>query len=69
MYPAAIALPDELGEAYLPRLLHLPYKLEQLAVLRFRARYKVRCAPQQVMTILCSTHEFIQFFASIAATD
>lgn len=32
MYPAAIALPDELREAYLPLLLHLLYEVEQTAI-------------------------------------
>ena len=32
MYPPSIALPDELGEAYLPRLLHLLDELEQAAI-------------------------------------
>ena len=69
MYPATIALPNELREAYLSLLLHLPYEVEQLAVLRFRACYKVCCTSQQMVTILCSTHELIQLFAAVSTTD
>ena len=32
MYPAPLALPDELGEAYLPLLLHLLYEVEQTTI-------------------------------------
>ena len=32
MYPAAIALKDELGKLNLPLLLHLPYEVEQPAI-------------------------------------
>ena len=69
MYPAEIIFSNQLSKPDLPRLLHLSYKLEQLAVLRFRARYKVRSASQQVMTVLCSPHKGVQFLTSISATD
>ena len=32
MYPAPVALKDELREAYLPLLLHLLYEVEQTAI-------------------------------------
>ena len=32
MYPTAVALPDELREAYLPSLLHLLYEFEQTTI-------------------------------------
>ena len=37
MYPATIAFKDELGKLDATLLLHLPYEVKQLAVLRFRA--------------------------------
>ena len=69
MYPAEIIFSNQLSKPNLPLLLHLLDKLEQLAVLRFRARYKVCCTSQQVVTILCSTHERVEFLTSISATD
>ena len=69
MYPAAIALPDELGKPNLPLLLHLPDEVEQATVVGFRACNQVCRATQHVVTVLCPAHERIQLLTSIAAAD
>ena len=69
MYPAAIAFKDELGKLNLPLLLHLSYEVEQPAVLRLRACNDIRCTAQQVVTVLCATHELIQLLTAVSATD
>ena len=66
MYPTPIALPYQLGEAYLPLLLHLLYEVEQPAVVGLVARYQVGSAAQQVVTVLCPTHERVEFLAAVA---
>ena len=66
MYPATIVLKDELGEAYLPLALHLLYEVEQPAVVGLVARYQVGSAAQQVVTVLCPTHERVEFLAAVA---
>ena len=66
MYPAPVALPNQLGEAYLPRLLHLPNEVKQLTVLRLVTRDDIRRAAEQVMTVLRTPNERIQLLASIA---
>ena len=52
MYPAAVTLPNELGKAYLSRLLHLLDEFEQLAVLRLRACDDVGCATKDMVAVL-----------------
>ena len=66
MYPAAIALPDELREAYLPLLLHLLYQLEQAAVVGFVAGNDVGRAAQHMVTVLYATHEFVEFLTAVS---
>ena len=66
MYPATIVLKDELGEAYLPLLLHLLYEVEQAAVIGPIPCYQVSRAAQEVVTVLCSPHERVEFLAAVA---
>ena len=69
MNPTAIALPDELREAYLPLLLHLPYEVEQPSVVGLVARNEVGCASQHVVAILRATHKRVELLASVATAD
>ena len=69
MQPAVVALGDELGEAYLPRLLHLLYELEQATMVCLVARYQVGCATEHVMAVLHASDERVQFLAAVAAAD
>ena len=66
MYPPPVTLKDELGEAYLPLALHLLYEVEQAAVIRLVACDDVSSAAQEVVTVLCSTHERVEFLAAVA---
>ena len=66
MYPTAVALPDELREAYLPLLLHLLDEFEQPAVISLVPRNDICCAAQHMVTILCSTHKCIKLLAAVA---
>ena len=65
MYPTAIALPDELREAYLPSLLHLLYEFEQTTMVCLVASDDIGGASQQVVTVLHATHECIEFLAAV----
>ena len=69
MYPAPIALPDELGKPNLPLLLHLSDEVEQATVVGLRACNQVCRATQHVVTVLRAAHERIQLLTSIAAAD
>ena len=69
MYPAAIALPNKLGEFDASFLLHLLYQLEQTTMVSLVARDEVCSTSQQVVTVLCSTHERVQLLTSIATAD
>ena len=66
MEPAAIALPDELGEADLPRLLHLPYETEQPAVVGPVAGDDIGCTAEHVVAVLGSAHELVELPAAVA---
>ena len=66
MYPASIALPYQLGEAYLPLLLHLLYEVEQPAVVGLVARDDVCCTAKHVVAVLHATHERVEFLAAVA---
>ena len=69
MQPAVVALGDQLGEAYLPRLLHLLYELEQATMVGLVARYQVGCTTEHVMAVLHASDERVQFLASISTAD
>ena len=66
MYPAPVALKDELREAYLPLLLHLLYEFEQPAVIGLVARNDICCATQHMVAVLCSTYKCIELLAAVA---
>ena len=66
MYPTSVALPDELGEAYLPLPLHLPYEVEQATVVRLVACDNVSSAAQHMVAVLCSTYKCIELLAAVA---
>ena len=69
VYPAEIIFSNQLSKPNLPLQLHLPYEVKQLSVLRFRARDEVCRTSQQVVTVLCATHERVQLLTSIATAD
>ena len=66
MNPTPIALPYQLGEAYLPLLLHLLYEFEQPSVIGLVARDEVGSAAQHVVTILHATDERVEFLTAVA---
>ena len=66
MYPAPVALKDELREAYLPLLLHLLYEVEQPSVIGRVARDEVGCTSEDVVTVLHATHKCIKLLAAVA---
>ena len=66
MDPAAVALPNQLGEAYLSLLLHLLDETEQLAVVGPVAGDEVGCTAEQVVTILHTAHELVELLAAVA---
>ena len=66
MYPTPVTLKDELGEAYLPLLLHLLDEFEQPAMVGLVARDEVSCTAQYVVTVLRSTHQRIEFLATVS---
>ena len=69
MNPTSIALPDELREAYLPLLLHLLDEFEQTTVVGLVARDEVGSAAQEVMAVLRSSDERVEFLTSISTAD
>ena len=66
MNPTAIALPNELREAYLSLLLHLPYEVEQATMVGLVARYQVGSASEHMMTVLRPTHKGVELLAAVA---
>jgi hypothetical protein len=64
MYPAPVALPYQLGKAYLSLLLHLLDELEQPSVIGLVACDEVGSTAQQVVTVLHATHERVEFLTS-----
>ena len=67
MYPPPIALPDQLGKLDAPLLLHLPYHLEQLAMIGLVASNDIRRTAEEMVAILGATHQGVELFAAIAA--
>ena len=66
MYPASVTLPNQLGEAYLPLLLHLLDEFEQPSMICLVASNDICRAAQQVMTVLHTTHKCIELLATVA---
>ena len=69
MYPTAIALPDELREAYLPSLLHLLYEFEQATMVGLVASNNICRATKDMVTVLHTADERIELLASVSAAD
>ena len=66
MNPAAIALPDELREAYLPRLLHLLDEFEQTAMVGSVTSDDIGSTAEHVVTVLHTPDERVEFLAAVA---
>ena len=64
MNPAAIALPDELREAYLSLLLHLLNEFEQTAVVGLVACYQVGSTAEHVVAVLHTPDERVELLAA-----
>jgi len=69
VYPPSIALPNQLREAYLPRLLHLLDELEQAAVVGTVAGDDIGCTAEDMVTILHASDERVEFLAAIPTAD
>ena len=67
MDPAAVALPDELGEPNASLLLHLLYELEEAAVVGLCAANDIGCAAQDMVAVLGTAHQSVELFAAIPA--
>ena len=67
MYPAVVVLCDELGEADLSCLLHLDDEFEQTPVVVPVPCDEVGCAAEEVMAMLGTAHEGVEFLAAVAA--
>ena len=68
MYPAAIALPNQLGELDAPLLLHLHDEAEQLAVVGPVACNNIGRTAEHMVAILGTAHQGVELLAAIAAT-
>lgn len=66
MNPAAVALPYQLRETYLPLLLHLLDELEQAAVVGTVAGDDIGRTAEDMVTILHASDERVEFLAAIA---
>ena len=64
--PAASAFADELGEAYLPLGVHLPYEVEESVVVDRRAADDVGGTAQEVVAVGDAAHEFVEARAAVA---
>ena len=69
MYPSSITLPNQLGEAYLPSLLHLQDEFEQPAVVGLVASDEVGSAAQHVVAVLRPSYERVELLTSVATAD
>ena len=63
--PTAVALPYKLSKAYLSLLLYLNDKLKQLAMVSPVARNDIRSTAEDVMTVLYTSNERIEFLAAV----
>ena len=66
MYPTAVALPDELREAYLPLLLHLLDEFEQTAMVGSVTSDDIGCTAEHVVAVLHASDERVEFLAAVA---
>lgn len=66
MDPAAVVLPDELGEAYAAFVAHVDNHIEQAAVVGTVATDDVGGTAESVVTVLDTSHEFVELFATIS---
>ena len=66
MQPAASAFADELGEAYLPLGVHLPYEVEESVVVGRRAADDVGGTAEEVVAVGDAAHEFVEARAAVA---
>ena len=66
MYPPAVTLPNQLGEVYLPLLLHLLDEFEQPSVIGLVASDEVGSAAQHMVAVLCSTYKCIELLSAVA---
>ena len=66
MNPAAVALPYQLRETYLPLLLHLLYELEQAAVIGSVTSNDIGRTAEHVVTVLHTPNERVEFLAAVA---
>ena len=69
MYPTSVALPYQLSEAYLPRLLHLLYEFEQATMVGLVASNNICRATKDMVTVLHTVDERIELLASVSAAD
>ena len=67
VYPATVALKDELGELDAPLLLHLHDEAEQTVVISLVARDDVGRAAEDVVAILGAAHQGVELLAAVAA--
>ena len=66
MYPPSIALPNKLSKPNLTQLLHLLYEFEQTTVISLVTGNDIRSATEEVVAVLCSAHERVEFLAAVA---
>lgn len=66
MYPAAVGLPNQLGEADATLLLHLLDETEQTAVVGTVAGNDIGSTPEEVVAVLGTTHKLVELLAAIA---
>jgi hypothetical protein len=69
MDPAAVVLPDELGEAYATFVAHVDNHIEQTAVVGTIATDDVGGTAESVVTVLDTSKEFVELLAAIATAD
>ena len=66
MNPAAVALPYQLRETYLPLLLHLLDELEQATVVGTVAGDDIGRTAEEVVAVLHASDERVEFLAAVA---
>lgn len=66
MNPPTISLPYQLGEAYLPLLLHLLYEIEQPTMVSLIPSDDIGSAAQHMVTVLYASDERVEFLATVA---
>ena len=64
MYPSPVTLPYQLGEAYLPLLLHLLDEFEQTTMVGLVACNDIGSTAEEVVTVLHAPDECIESLTS-----